>query len=501
MTDRILHAVPADRVVRSTTPTDDELAAINERIALSPQAADDLFVWSFEISNNAVDSHSTWMAPTSLRNYEAQANGGRGLPYLRHHDVRQDERGRVFAGRLVDGADDAPGGAIPLARDVFARAAGGPMRLVETAFMVRGLTLNGTSNDDLIRNLEAGVSASNSIGFSVYGPGGGGRMECDICGIDLFSRTPDGTWACPHTPGVDYEVERGEDEERVHVWATAAIVDARQREASGVYLGSTPGTFTLAARAHDLYEAGTFGEKAARRLEEMLELQRGVVTVGRPERLYVVGADVAPVTAASRSLGTAASDTSTTAENGRDEHTQGDDMDLTEVVNRVRELFGDDPDRLAALELADASLEADPVGALYQVLDGELSEAVADRDELADGFQEFKRVVRERLGLADGEDIAAGIDRVMADVAVAREFRGDLVDELLRQMTRAGLQYDADVQRSLATTLTVAQLKGQADMYRETANRLFPAGRQTEPDVQQKPRNGAPPVSPAVVQG
>ena len=477
-------------------PTDAELAVINERIALTPQARDDLFAWSFVISNTEVDSHATWMDESSLRNYERQANTGRGLPYLRHHDTDTDERGRVFAATVVPTpvAEQQVAG-VQTARSAF-RAHGPALTLTETAFMVRGLTLGGTSNDDLIRNIEAGVSASNSIGFSVYVPTAPGSfLECDICGNDMFARGPDGKYVCPHQPGVDYEVERETDKgkQRYHVIATARIVNATQREASGVYLGSTPGTYTLAARAHEQYRLGQATERDARLVEDVLQLQRGMVTLGRPAVTYSIPEPVTVVTGA----GTAIPDTTTLPENGQADSTGGD-MENADIAARVRELLSDDPDRLARLDLSDVSVENDPVGVMYRLLETELAEAIAARDAAVDARQEFARVVRERLTLEDGEDIAAGIDRLMGEVSIGRAFKGEMIDELVRQMVRAGLTFVEAEQRALADRLSIAQIKAQADMYRQAGNKLFPPGRVTDPEVDQPVR---PTAIPATVRG
>lgn len=489
------HAVPAARAPREgTLPTDAELATINERIALTPQARDDLFVWDFVISNTEVDSHGTWMDESSLRNYASQANGGRGLPYLRHHDTDADERGRVFAGTLSSVTPaEAPVASVQTARAAF-RGHGPALTLTETAFMVRGLNLGGTSNDDLIRNIEAGVSASNSIGFSVYVPTAPGSfLECDICERDMFARGPDGKYVCPHQPGVDYEVERGEDKRKYHVIATARIVNATQREASGVYLGSTPGTYTLAARAHEAYQLGQATDRDARLVEDVLHLQRGMVTLGRPAVTFSIPEPVTVVTGA----GTAIPDTGTRRADPPAE-VAGGDMENSEVVARVRELLADEPDRLARLDLSDVTVESDPVGVLYRMLEAELAEAIAARVAADEARQEFARVVRERLTLDDGEDIAAGIDRVMAEVEIGRQFKGDLVDELMRQMVRAGLEFDEAEQRQLADQLSIAHIKANTNMYREAANKLFPPGRVTEPTVDTK---GAPAANPATVRG
>lgn len=173
-------------------------------------------------------------------------------------------------------------------------------------------------------------------------------------------------------------------------------------------------------------------------------------------------------------------------------------MENSEVVARVRELLADEPDRLARLDLSDVTVESDPVGVLYRMLEAELAEAIAARVAADEARQEFARVVRERLTLDDGEDIAAGIDRVMAEVEIGRQFKGDLVDELMRQMVRAGLEFDEAEQRQLADQLSIAHIKANTNMYREAANKLFPPGRVTEPTVDTK---GAPAANPATVRG
>lgn len=471
------HAVRA--VVGSVVggPSRQDLATINDRIALVPQDEDDIFVWAFGISNNHVDSHATWMDRTSLENYARQANTGRGVPYLRNHDTSSDERGRVFRGQLVKGEMmTAADRSVPLARDVY-RKRERELSLVETAFMRRGLVLGGTANDDLIANIESGISASNSIGFSVYTPASpGSYLECDMCGVDLFTQDGEGAYVCDHLPGVEYEA-RGHGGERVV--ATACVVNATQREASGVYLGSTPGTYTLANRAHELYTAGRVAQRDAHRLEDVLSLQRGMVTLGHVERLYSLPTDraisnptVEPKT------GPVASDTTTKDDAMSDQY---------DAVARVREVLVDDPDRLAAIELADVSLATDPVGALHAALTDAVSRAEEERDEAVTASADFRRAMRERLTLDDGEDIAAGLDRLAADAAVAREYRGELTDELLRQMTRAGLEYDEPVQRALADRLTPAQVKAQTEMYRLAANKAITPGRVSEPEL--KPRN------------
>ena len=451
-------------------PADADLAIINSRVALTPQRAEDLFVWGFVISNNLVDSHGTWMDPTSLTNYARQANTDRGVPYLRNHNTYSDEMGRVFAGDLRDLGDYTPArptaGALPTARDTF-RDHGRELQLVEHAFTRRDIA------PDMVARLESGISASNSIGFSVYTPASPGSMlECDICQVDLF-RMENGTWLCPHVPGIGYEVKRGEDTHAVI--ATARVVKATQREASGVYLGSTPGTLTLADRAASLFQAGRIGERDARLYEEMHRLTRGYVT-GQTATIFDLG----------RTKNTDASlnDDGRGAAPAVAPHQELENH-MNELAPRVRELLGADQDRIAAYELAGG--DRDPLAALARVLNDEVAAARTAATEAEARADAIVRQVSTRLQAAEGESLATTLDRVMTLAELGRGAHGRLVDELLRQMTRAGIKLDDEAvaaQRAIADRLTPEEVERQTTLFKATADAAITPGRVSDPTVE-----------------
>lgn len=485
------------------TPTEKQLATINERCALVPQAADDLFVWGIEISNNRVDSHGTWMDHgTSLVNYERQANTGRGIPYLRHHDTRADEMGRVFAGRIEDAPEldrpPAPTDAPTLARDMF-REPAKAMRLVEMVYTRRDIA------PDLIARLESGISASNSIGFSVYTPADPGSMlECDICGVDLFQMDAGG-YVCPHIPGFDYTITRGEgdDAEQLRVIATAKVVNASQREASGVYLGSTPGTFTLADRVAALFHAGQVGEGEARRFEEMHRLTRGYV-VGDRRTIYDMGGrDVRPGPMTQKVTTSDAGQPPTAVTTDPDATARGQtdggepSMDPKELLDRVRALLGGDQDRVAAFELADGDKE--PITALHRVLTDEVDRERVARTDAENRVEAQRRMVAERLGAADSESLADALNRVMTLAKLGEGARDRLIEDLLRQMTRAGIEYEADAQRAIAARMTPEEIEAQTKMYKTTADKRFTPGRVSDPNVEARTPTVARRPDPATV--
>jgi len=501
--------VTADDGAASGTPSTSDLAQINGRVALVEQRAEEIFVWSFVISTNLVDSYGTWMDRSSLENYKRQANEGRGVPYLRHHDTWQDEMGRVFRGKLVEGdvvEPTAGSGVIPLARDVF-RKPEKERSLIETTFTRRDLEGAG----DLIARLESGIAASNSIGFDVYTPASPGSMlECDICGIDLFTRSSDGGFFCPHMPRVVYEVARGsgDDAETVTVMATARVVNATQREASGVYLGATPGTFTLADRAAALFDAGKLGKREARAYEEMHQLTRGYIVGGRQAHFDMRGAgktnDDDPTTAVSVAAdadraakeppaaagAVAGEDTRGAGGTHREESGGMTQAIQTEEIDRVRAALKGDQDRLAALELVDT---ADPIAALYRIMADEVVREKDARVAAEGAVDAVKRKVGERIGAEDGEDLTAAIDRVMALAKLGEGARGRLVDELIRQMTRAGLAFDEAAQKKIAERLAPEEIEAQTAMFKATADSRLSPGRVSEPSLEH--RNGGAPAA------
>lgn len=467
------------------TPSDDALAAINERCAITPQEADQIFTWWLEGSNNAVDSHGTWMDhETTLRNYMQDVSDGAGVPYMRNHatggwsSAAQDPHGRLFDGVLVEGPapaaanDDGP----QLAREAFGRTPKKMVRALMQAYMRRGIVVNGQPNDGLIGNLEAGVQRSNSVGFSVYSTmARGSSLECDICAVDLFERGDDGDFVCSHMPGLDYQVARagggGDTQaERVHVIATAKIVGARLREVSGVYLGSTPGTYTLAQRGHELYETGKLDERAARQWEEMHRLQRGTVTQA--------GVAIFDMGKAGR-MPAAPSST------GGSDVTKGTQDDL---ATRIRTALADNVDRVAAFELALDGGNADPVAALVRMATDEVAVAEKARVAAEQAKGATVKALRERLSAAEGEPLLDAVDRLAGLAELGRGAKDRLIDEALRQMTRAGLGYDAAKQRGILDRLEPDEIEEQTTMFKSQADGNLAPGR-TAPNSA-KPKAG-----------
>lgn len=480
-----------DNLLAAGTPNDAQLAAINERMPLvGTLSADDVFVWPIQAINSRTYAYHMWMDKSSLKNFVDGANSGRGYSYLRNHNQGEDPHGRVFAGVLRDdGPSEAlkpPAGTIPFARDVM-RDPGNVLRVYEVIYMPRGLVINGHSNDDLIRNLETGVQASNSVGFGVYSPlEPGSRVECDICGVDMFRSSYDD---CPHFPGLDYEVKlgQGENDPKSVVTATARVMNAQQNEVSGVYLGAVPDTFT--ERALALHRGGLMSLKDARRIEDTYHLTRGrivgdaqtIIDMGRGAVQYhgiPTGASV-PATNSVQHGGQPSAEI--------DNKTGGESMQ--EMLARVRELLAGDPGRLAALELHKP--EAEPLAAFAKVFEAEVDDERARAETALATHAAYQKAESEWLALAEGETVAQGRARKDGMAELGAKMFERMVGDYLTQRTRAGLPAD-EAAKAVAGQYSPDQLEAETKALKAAADKLYgPAGRVTEPTLENRPGNEA----------
>lgn len=208
-----------------------------ERLAESLRGiedADNLFVFTAEISNDNLDYYYTRMAESSLRNFAQDATAGVAL--LDSHSIRNLGYGRSLVGRFE--RED------------------GRMRVLADFYTVPGIRFGGgqsyESTDDFIKAVRAQIAKDMSIGF------GGGETICDICGEPVWGWRTD----CPHIPGLEYPVgERGEQT----VLATGTNEDERLFEASVVYAAATPDAMILKIEREA--DAGRLVPEQARLLE------------------------------------------------------------------------------------------------------------------------------------------------------------------------------------------------------------------------------------------
>lgn len=229
----VLH-LPA-RIVLSAEEapnTNADLEKIN-RHTLEPVTESEIFTFSGHCSNDRLDSHFTRMDPlTTLRNYTDDLKSGISLQ--EGHNVYVNPYGRSYDGELIAVGDEQ--GLTNAVRGSW--------------YIMRGVTVNGNKTDDTIRQIKAGIVRDMSVGFA------GGSYRCGSCGKDLWNSD------CPHIPGLEDENGR---------MSFAWIVDARLREVSTVYKGSTPNAYIDKAR--DYVKQGQMEMDKVHQLEQRFNVR------------------------------------------------------------------------------------------------------------------------------------------------------------------------------------------------------------------------------------
>ena len=461
-----------DGLFGTGTPSERQMEELRKReMFLDPGIQpEELFTWPIQAINNMTHAKNTWMSDGTLANFAERASSGRGIPYLRDHNTGQGTTGRVFHGVVVNDGEaeefQPVDGVIPTFRDLF-RESGDVLRLYEQVYMLR----DGTEEERAhVAKLRAGVQASNSVGLGIYGAlEPGSFIECDACKVDLWRVT---FAVCPHMPGFEYEVNIGDDEnpDIVVALATAKVVNGQQNEVSGVYLGAVPDTFT--ERVRQLFLARHLSEKQARRAEEMYQLAHGQI-VG-DQRSHSLPARAAGDTK------TKAPQSATTPEGGHMKKTD-------ELVTRVLGLFKDAPERKADLELH--GVEDDPVLALNRMYEKELEELKSELESSKSVHEAMKEKLASELSMGEDETLGDALSRIKGSMKVAGEVRGLRLQELAKQMTRAGIPTEADeVLTKSAAGWDFDEIEAQITKFKNAGDSAIPNGRVSDANV--KSRNG-----------
>ena len=469
MSDVFSRASRGDVILRTGEPSDEQLAAINSRISREPLTAEQLYVVPAEMSNTLVDEYATWMAPSSLANFAAGANGGRGLPAMTHHHTWGTfAAGKWFAAVIEEraSAPKRPKGAPLLARDVFGRYTGAEQRLVETAFLRRN-----ERNEELIDGLESGVTDSVSIGATVNAMRApGSDLICDITNLSLFGRGSDER--SPYFPGVVYEID-GQP-----VLATARYERAIQREGSFVAI---PGNSeSLVQRAADLLREGQLPSEDAERLADVF----GAALF--PAKIYSIGETVRVGGAPSPS-----DEPSREAGDDTDAATEGSPTNRSETMaenasalDAVRGFLGDDLAGDLEAYRAEGRSEWEMAARLQA---DELKRAAEANAEAERKASEQDALVRRALGLEPSEDLATGFARVEQERAYGREARTALMDRWEEAFVRAhdieADGFDRAGEEALRAGWTTAQVEAEIKRLNKLAGRTLTAGTTSERSV------------------
>lgn len=497
MIDNFSRSSDEGAILRAGEPTEEQVSAIRSRVARGEIDAEMLYVVPAEMSNTLIDSYCTWMTQTSLKNFAANVNAPGGRPATMHHMTHWGAPvGKWFAA-VVEERAAAPkqrASDSVYARDFFERAPDTEQAVVETAFLTRK-----DSNLELIQDLDSGVIDRVSVGATVrLKDAPGSDLICDITNRSLFGRH--GQERSEYMPGVVYQI--GDDA----IMATARYDKAVQREGAFVTLaGNEFATIRRgepddedAMRARQLvygFDAllvrhaqwllregkGQMGSEDVRRLEEVY----GAHIV--PGRSYHYGDDVGPSegnvgrqTASEEPSHSASDDKSDAPDAAQD--TRSDTMaDEATALDAVRDFLGEDLsadlERYRADERGEWEMAA-------RLLTAELAKATKEVAEAERRASEQDAVVRKGLGLADGEDLATGFERIERERAYGREARQAVMDDwaaaFIRAYDIAEDGFDRKAEEALRAGWTTAQVEA------ETARLVKLAGKNLEPGTTAK---------------
>jgi len=217
------------------------------------------YTWRGEISSSRWDSYDTRMAPSTLRNYAAEAEAS--VAFLRNRNNAEDPIGATFSGRFFGPQGD---GVARVEADFYA--------------------LTDPATEPYLAKIRGGVVRDLSVGFY------GGIWRCEICQKDMLQWFGDD--GCPHLLGVTYRPtdEAGTVKGPPEV-ARATIEGAHLSEVSGVCDGATPGA--MIGKARSLAVEGVLNERSSRLVE-----QRYRVLLPPPTRRWAGGAPIATPPAA-----------------------------------------------------------------------------------------------------------------------------------------------------------------------------------------------------------
>lgn len=388
--------------------SDDLIAAISERVP-DPSVFEQhppVFMRA-TASNRNLDSYFTRMAVTSLQNFAQDAEAG--VSFLNSHNMRSLGFGQTFAGRYV---------------------AGGQQRTDVDFYVLRGLKLNETANDDFIAAVGGGSIKDVSVGFY------GGWYRCGLCDARMQSFFGMAIPTCGHWPGDEYPVSDKDETKGARV-AFAWVEEARLAELSAVNDGATPGAQITAMRARELVSAADTPHDTAERIARRYGIELPI-----PARSFA-GAEITPP------------------------EKEATTVELTpEQVAQIR----------LALTSAGHAPDADIVTAVQAVVD----EARSGREHTAEieRLRPFEARVAELAPLADE----------------GRKYRADEVKRALAEGARAyGPDFATETYTALLEAAPLETVQRMATDWKAVGDKQFPGGRLTQdpaPDAEPTPISG-----------
>lgn len=220
----IKKAVPAG----TAAATEEDLAMIN-RYALHPLTADQVYVFSVKLCDNAADRDMEAFSRKALEALQKLYVGKPGI--FDHCWTAKGQTARIFRTELVE---DASGGNAALEGEVYCW-------LKAWAYILRT-----DETEDVIKQIDGGILREVSVGCACE------KLVCSICGNDLYSAE------CSHHKGDEYDGKTClgilTDPTDAYEWSFVAVP---AQPAAGVTKGMTqkPGDSAGGASADDTADA------------------------------------------------------------------------------------------------------------------------------------------------------------------------------------------------------------------------------------------------------
>ena len=235
--------LPTTARLKRSLYTQDQLKDLRDRAksgAFDEDAIEDAVFFPVVASTNVIDSYSTYMLESTLKNFAEDAAAG--VAVLDSHNSRRLNFGMSVSGEVVsEGSGDNKRSS-----------------MISDFYTIPGIQTEGMSTDAYIKGINTGLFRDVSVGFWMPP---GSKIECSICGKDMMRWWGDD--ACHHFPGAEYEIE-GDGKTRKEV-AYGAVDGGRLSEYSLVPDGATPGAGV--AKARSMEDAGELQPELALRLE------------------------------------------------------------------------------------------------------------------------------------------------------------------------------------------------------------------------------------------
>ncbi len=424
-------------------PTEQQLAKIN-KLAKRTLSADEVFVFPDKLAGDMIiPDRYVQLSKELLQVFLINAQSGVSL--LLDHSWHADG---------FFGMGGRPRAAIPYGRTFDARLGnsnveGETVELNADHYIVRGMSIDGVSTDDLITGIEAGTLFDSSIGFN-YNVG-----ICSVCGGNYFKGSE-----CSHYTGKTYEVEIDGITKNVLCYIKAQPPGALW-ENSLVFDGAYPTAGVLSKGDVLENESGIY--EVITEFKDVDPTKQIIATYGQRTGLLtmVKKADHKKIFAM-----------------------KGGENPMNEKLKKMLENFG----------IAFKEGETKPEEVMNQVAEKWDSTILSIKDSVAplsqlESATEFmtKESVTEKLG----KELSA--DVVLKLAKEGQDYHKQVIDDAIAMGVRAqGNDFPAETWKNTFSTMGTSAIKDIMKTFEAQVRAEIPAGRFTNPEAGQKQAQSIP---------